>query len=151
MTLAQKTRNHFVGMAFGAPCTRADLAGAERRLGHPLPEDLWDLHLAFNGFLGPTAAPFFQPLLESMKDGPQSIVGYTLFLRDEFPEIPWVQRVVIFGNDGCGLDWGICLDDPHDIFEWRADRGGNLLVVGRSPLDAWLQGLAGYADLGIDV
>ncbi len=150
MTLAQEVRRHFDGLDFGLPCTADDLEQAEQQLGHPLPVALRELYLSFDGFLGPTAAVFFSPLLEREVSDENSLVGFTLFLRSEnyFPK--FLQRAVVFGGDGCGSNWGILIDSPGVVFEWHPDQGEDYTVVGDSPLDAWLKGKSLYEDKAPD-
>jgi hypothetical protein len=148
MSIALEVRRNFEGFDFGPPCTPEDLAKAEHELGHPLPAVLRQLYLSFDGFLGPTAAVFFSPLLRRDNPTSESLVSFTLFLRGEdyFPE--FLQESVVFGSDGCGSNWGMRLDSPDEVFEWHPEQGEEYVVVGTSPLDVWLKGKALYAESG---
>ncbi|WP_435015425.1 SMI1/KNR4 family protein [Tundrisphaera sp. TA3] len=146
MSIADEVRLVFSGFDFGPPCDAEEIDRAENELGHPLPALLRELYLSFDGFRGPTDAGFFSPLLRRDNLGSESLVSYTLWLRceDYFPEV--LQASVVFGNDGCGSDWGMRFDSGHEVFEWRAGQGESYLVVGKSPLDAWRRGKALYSD-----
>ena len=150
MSLAQEVRRSFEGFDFGPSCTPDDLERAEHELGHPLPAVLRELYLDLDGFLGPTAAVFFSPLLQRDDLAGDSLVGVTLFLRGEdyFPS--FLQRAVIFGSDGCGSNWGMLIDMPGVVFEWHPEQGEDYTVVGSNPLDAWLKGKALYEESASD-
>jgi hypothetical protein len=150
MSIAHEVRRHFEGFDLGPPCAPEDLARAERELGHPLPAVLRELYLSFDGFLGPTAAAFFYPLLRRDDDASESLVSFTRFLRheDDFPGF-WRQAVA-FGDDGCGSHWGMRLDSPGEVFEWHPGQGEEYTAVGRSPLDAWLRGKGRYVESAPD-
>jgi hypothetical protein len=144
MSLSQEIRRNFEGFDFGTPCTPDNLERAEHELGHPLPAVLRELYLSFDGFLGPTAAAFFFPLLRRDELAGDSLVGFTLFLRGEDYFSNFLQRAVIFGGDGCGSNWGMLIDSPGVVFEWHPEQGEDYTIVGSNPLDAWLKGKALY-------
>jgi hypothetical protein len=150
MSMAQEVRRSFEGFEFGPPCTHGDLARAERELGHALPAILRDLYLAFDGFLGPTAAPFFYPLLPGGEPEILSLVGLTLFLRGEdyFPE--FLQEAVVFGDYGCGSHWGIRLNSPDELFEWYPSDGHHYSVVEGNPMTVWVERRAWYESPDLD-
>ena len=150
MSIAHEVRCIFEGFNFGPPCTPEDLVRAEHELGHPLPAVLRELYLSFDGFLGPTAAVFFSPLLQRDNSAGDSLVSFTRFLRGEDYFPGFHQRAVIFGSDGCGSNWGMLIDSPGVVFEWHPEQGEEYTVVGTSPLDAWLKGKALYEDSAPD-
>ena len=89
----KEVRSAFSNGDFGAPATLEAIATAERLLGHELPLQVRNLYLEFDGFHGPTNAPFLFPVLERPRPGAESLVTYTLFFRGEdyFPD--WLQPV----------------------------------------------------------
>jgi hypothetical protein len=146
MTMVEEVRGNFEG--FGAPCSSADLERAEQELGHQLPAILRELYVAFDGFSGPAAASFFYPLLKGDDPDAASLVGLNLFLRGEDYFPAFLHEAVIFGSNGCGSYWGLRLDSPGDVFEWHPEDGEAYMIVGGSPLDAWLRGKSLYAKSG---
>ncbi|QEG29597.1 hypothetical protein GobsT_43950 [Gemmata obscuriglobus] len=89
--------NDYDEYVFGAPCSEADLARAEATLGEPLPQQLRELYLAFNGFTGCSGASFFWPLF-----GELSLVEANRLYRsdDVFPRAGHSrsQRKYLRGN-----------------------------------------------------
>jgi len=131
-----KIREHFEG-PFGPPVALPQIAEAERRLGHELP-DILKIHYAqYDGFKGPTNAPFFHSLRE--------LVETTLWLRGEgyFPE--FIQRSVAVGEDGVGAYWLIHLDRPDAIIDWDAEmEGEERIILDGNLTEAWLAGKRKY-------
>ena len=129
-------RKEFPDAAFNAPATADTIAAAERLLGHPLPVQLRALYLDFDGFLGPTNAPFLLPLLERPRPGGESLVTYTLFFRGEgyFPD--WVHRAVVLGDNGTGMAWFLLLDEDDKLVVWDAE-WEDYEVVDGTLLDEW--------------
>src|SRR5579863_10236926 len=105
-----EVRRAFPEGLFEPPVSLEAIAEAESLLGHELPTQLRSLYLNFDGFLGPTNAPFLHPLLERPRPGGESLVTFTLFFRSEpyFPE--WLQHAVAIGDDGTGMGWFILLN-----------------------------------------
>src|SRR4051794_6336330 len=114
----EEVRSAFPDGVFRAPATPEEIAESERLLGHRLPPQLRDLYLDFNGFQGPTNAPFLFPLLERLSAGGQSLVAYTLFFRGEdyFPE--WVQRAIALGDNGTGIAWFLLVEEEERLVRW---------------------------------
>lgn len=137
MSIPRQIRKHFEGFPFGAACTPADIAKAEKQLGHPLPPPLAELYLNFNGFAGPTNAAFFYPLLKPSSFATTSLVEYTLFLRSEdyFPEFLW--RAVAIGDYGTGPCWVILIDAPGKILEWDGEWGDDYEMLEGTLVDVW--------------
>ena len=133
MEQADEVRALFVGQHFGAPSTEADIRRAEALLCEPLPPVIRELYLAFDGFLGPTDAGFFWPLF-----GAEGLVEKNRFLRsnDLFPQ-KLVSQCLLFGDNGCGPQWGIKRDRPGKVIQWDAEWGTDFEVVGDSPIDVW--------------
>jgi hypothetical protein len=144
MTVVNEVRKLFVGHRFGAPSTEADLRRAEAVLGEPLPPDLRQLYLAFDGFLGPTDAAFFWPLF-----GREGLIELNQFYRDDelFPQ-ELVSRCLFFGDNGCGPQWGFKRDQPGKVIQWDAEWGADFEVVGDSPLEVWRAEKQFYDSLG---
>jgi hypothetical protein len=133
----------FPEATFRAPATSEEVAEAERLLGHLLPPQLRELYLEFNGFQGPTNAPFLFPLLERPGPRGKSLVTYTLFFRGEdyFPE--WVQRAIALGDNGTGTAWFMLVDEGDRLVRWDAEWEEYETVEG-SLLDAWVREKALY-------
>ena len=131
-------RRVFPGNAFGLRVVAETFAAAERELGHALPSQLIDLYLEFNGFLGPTGAPFLFPLFDRSGTRGETLVSYTKFFRSEgyFPE--WVQRAVVVGDNGTGAAWFMLLDEECKVVVWDAEWEDYESIEG-SLLDAWVK------------
>src|SRR5206468_2065299 len=96
------------------PCSEEQLARAESLLGAPIPRMLRDLYSAFDGFEGPTNAPFLWPLFERQR-GQGALVEMNRFLRtDDFPE-PLMSQCLFYGDAGTGPFWGIKHDLPGKV------------------------------------
>lgn len=112
--------------SFGRPATSSDIDEAGRVLGVPFPPWLRDLYLLSDGFTGPTGVRYLYPLL-----GRDGAVGTTLFLRNESWAPEWVQRSIIFADNGMGgsitTHWG-ALDDS--IVEWCFGDGADFTERG---------------------
>src|SRR3712207_4216953 len=121
MNIARQIRELFKGFPFGATCTPADVARAEKLLGHTLPPPLTELYLNFDGFAGPTNAAFFYPLLTPSPFSNTSLVEYTLFLRGEDYFPPFLRRALAIGDYGVGPCWLISLDNPGSVLEWDGE------------------------------
>ena len=142
----EEVRSAFPEGVFREAATGEELAEAERQLGHHLPSQLRELYLSFNGFQGPTNAPFLFPLLERPGPSGESLVTYTLFLRGEgyFPN--WVQRAIAFGENGTGAAWLMIIDESDRLVRWDAEWEDYEAVDG-SLLEAWKEEKALYDSL----
>lgn len=138
MSQPDVVRAHFAGFEFGPPCSEAEIQRAEEALSEELPPVLRELYLAFNGFLGPTKAAFFWPLL-----APRPLYGALVemnrFLRsgEPFPQ-DLVSQCLFFGGNGIGPSWGIKKDLPGKMIQWDARWGPDFEIAGESPLEVWL-------------
>lgn len=143
MFKSEDVRSVFPEGVFRAPATSEEIAEAERLLGHHLPRQLRELYLAFNGFLGPSNAPFLFPLLERPGPHGESLVTYTLFFRGEgyFPD--WVQRAIAVGDNGTGAAWFMLIDKGNHLVQWDAGWEEYEFIDG-SLLDAWIKEKALY-------
>ncbi len=147
MTLATKVRQAFEGHAFGQPVPVSEVQLAEEELGHSLPQVLRDLYSAFDGFTGPTNAPFFFPLRTASSVSQESLVSYTLFLRSEdyFPET--LRDAVAVGDFGGGSCWFIKASNPDQVLRWDAEWGDEYEVLESSLLEVWLTEKAAYESI----
>jgi len=136
MFTPEEVRTVFPEGTFGPPVTPEDMVEAERLLGHELPEQLRVLYMVFNGFQGPTNAPFFFPLLKQPGGRGESLVSYTRFFRSEgyFPE--WVQHAIALGDNGTGVAWFMLVNEGNRLVRWDAEWDDYQTVDG-SLLDAW--------------
>jgi len=139
MALASAVLKAFPEGTFGAALPPSALAAAEAALGHPLPAPVKELYLQFDGFLGPTNAQFFLSLLEPPGPMKESLVGFTLFLREEDYCPPWLQSAVAIGNNGTGAGWYVLLDDPSRVVRWSASWGDEYEPLDGSILEVWLR------------
>ena len=144
MFKADEVRRAFPDGVFKSPASLDAIAAAESLLGHALPAQLRDLYLNFDGFLGPTNAPFLHPLLERPGPGGESLVTFTLFFRGEryFPE--WLQHAVAIGDDGTGTGWFILLNEAEKLVIWDAEWEDYEPVEGNL-LDDWVKAKNLYA------
>src|SRR5262245_60588132 len=122
MSIASKVQQMFVGRQFGQPLSEHEIQLAEQELGHKLPQVLRELYAAFDGFAGPTNAPFFFPLRTTSSFSQESLVSYTLFLRGEdyFPEA--LRDAVAVGDFGGGSSWFIKASKPSSALGCRVGR-----------------------------
>lgn len=99
---------------------------------NPLPPQLRELYLAFNGFTGCTGASFFWPLF-----GELSLVDTNRLYRndDVFPRAV-TSTCLFFGDNGCRRLWAFKRDMPGRIIQWNLswpdevdDLGDNILAV----------------------
>lgn len=142
-----EVRRHFAGYSFGEPCTAEQLVQAEMLLRQPIPAELRQFYLGFNGFLGPTNAQFFWPLLEE-KPGKSALVEMNRFFRDDdvFPR-ELTSACLFYGDAGGGSQWGLKADLPGKIILWDPEWGVDFEVVGTDMLEVWLQEKRKYDDL----
>jgi hypothetical protein len=146
---AQDVQRAFPNATLGAPCAAASLAKAEARLGHAIPEQLRSLYLVFDGFLGPTNAPFLLPLLQPARAGAESLTSYTEFFRTE-PGMPaWLQHAVVVGDNGTGTGWFVLLNEGNHVVRWDAEWEEFESVEGNL-LDDWCREKAFYESLKRD-
>ncbi len=144
MTFAAEVRQAFEGQTFGNPVPAQEIKLAEEELGFPLPQVLKELYAAFDGFAGPTDAPFFFPLRVASSFSQESLVSFTLFLRGEdyFPEA--LNDAVAVGDFGGGSSWFIKVSNPDQVLRWDAEWGEEYEVLEGSLLDVWLAEKASY-------
>ena len=145
VSIASDVRMAFADYRIGRPCTGEEIARAQKQLGHPLPPLVRELYEEINGFLGPTDAPFFFPLLdEPGNSARQSLVGYTLFLRSEdyFPS--FLANAVAVGDDGTGPMWLVFLDQPQRVALWDPEWGDGVEWLEGGLFDVWLKAKATY-------
>lgn len=118
---------------FGPPCSEADIERAEAALGDPLPPQLREMYLAFNGFTGCTGAAFLWPLF-----GELSLVDTNRHYRDNdvFPQAI-TSACLFFGDNGCRQLWGFMDDVPRRVVRWSLSWPDAVEDAGDSPLAAW--------------
>jgi hypothetical protein len=147
MIFAAEIQQAFQGRKFGPPVSDQDLDIAEQELGHKLPQVLRNLYAAFDGFTGPTDAPFFFPLRSKSSFSQESLVSYTLFLRSEdyFPEA--LLDAVVVGDFGGGSSWFIKVSSPNQVLRWDAEWGNEYEVLEGSLLDVWLREKTAYESI----
>jgi hypothetical protein len=150
MFTAQDVRAAFPESTFGSAVSEAEIAEAERQLGNKLPGELRDLYLEFDGFLGPTAAPFLFPILRQPQAGGESLTTYTQFFRAEVGMPEWVQQAIVVGDNGTGTGWFILLSEGNRLVRWDAEWEEYEPVEGNL-LDEWRREKAFYESLGRDV
>lgn len=140
-------RRHFAGYAFGEPCPESELVRAEALLGELVPDVLRELYRSFNGFAGPTSAPFLWPLFERRR-GASALVEMNLFLRhgSEFPRALMLQ-CLFYGDAGVGPSWGLKRDLPGKVILWDAEWGDDFEVVGDDLLEVWMKEKRAYEEL----
>ena len=132
----EEVRLAFPEGVFGVSATPEAIATAERLLGHELPSQLRSLYIEFDGFRGPTNAPFLFPVLERPGPRGESLVTYTLFFRSE-PYFPaWLQQAIVLGDNGTGAAWFMLLNEGCRIVRWDSEWEEYEAVTG-SLLDAW--------------
>ena len=109
-----KIRSAMKAEEFKPPAAAALIEDVERGLGITFPSWLREVYLACNGFTGPTGVRYLYPL-----EGPGGALDWTLFLRDEPWWPDWLDRSIIFSDNGLGgsitTHWGV-LDG--DLIEW---------------------------------
>jgi hypothetical protein len=127
----------FPEATFGPPCTEAQIALAEKRLGHALPPVLVELYREFDGFLGPTNAQFFYPLCDAPTDMSASLVAHTLFLRGEDYFPAFMKSAVAVGDMGTGPCWLIFLAEPARVALWDAEWGDDHESLEGDIVDVW--------------
>jgi hypothetical protein len=150
MSLAESVRNAFAESAFGAPVSSSELEEAEAALGHALPPVLRELYAAFDGFTGPTNAPFLFPLVHRPGPRQDSALAYTDFLRAEIPSLEWLRTAVALGGPGTGSSWFVSILHPDQVWEWDAEWGDEYEVLEGSLLDVWLAKKAMYDALAAE-
>jgi hypothetical protein len=121
MFTANDVRRAFPDAIFAPPAKPEAIAEAERRLGHELPPQLRSLYVAFDGFLGPTNAPFLLPVLHPPRSGAESLTTYTEFFRAEDYMPDWLQRAIVCGDNGTGTGWFLLLDEGNRVVRWDAE------------------------------
>lgn len=128
----------FAGNRFGPPCDEARLAAAEAELRVMIPPELRRFYLAFDGFLGPTAAYFFWPLFARDNRSEIGFVERNKWLRTSF-EFPkeLMHQCLFFGDDGCGSSWGLHQQVPGKVIEWEGALGDEFRIAGTDPADVW--------------
>ena len=146
MITAADVRRVFPQATFGAPACEADIAEAERLLGHPLPSDLRNLYLEFDGFLGPTDATFLYPVLIRPHPGGESLATYTQFFRTETGMPDWLTQAIAVGDYGTGTAWFILLNEGSRVVRWDAEWEEYESVEG-SLLDEWIKAKEFYESL----
>lgn len=137
----------FAGNLFGPPCDEAQLAVAEAELQVAVPSELRCFYLAFDGFLGPTAAYFFWPLFARDNRREIGFVERNKWLRTSF-EFPkeLMSRCLFFGDDGCGSFWGVHHEVPGKVIEWKGAQGDEFEIAGTDPGDVWSRAKQRYDD-----
>jgi hypothetical protein len=149
MFTPQQVRHAFPEGKFRPAASLGAIAEAERLLGHELPPQIKSLYLEFDGFKGPTDAPFLFPVLERPGGRGESLVTYTLFFRGEGYFPAWVQDAVVLGDNGTGAAWFILLKEESQLVRWDAEWEEYEPVEG-SLLDAWYKEKAMYESLHPD-
>ena len=73
------------------------IADTEARLGVPMPPWLRQVYECCNGFSGPTGVAMMYPL-----DGYEGVGEFNLFLRGLEWAPTWLDRAIVFGDNGAG-------------------------------------------------
>lgn len=135
--------NDYDEYVFGPPCNEGDIQRAEAALGEPLPTQLRELYLAFNGFTGNAGAPFLWPLF-----GGLSLVDTNRLYRsdDVFPRAI-TSTCLFFGDNGCRRLWAFKRDLPNRIVQWNLSWPDEVEDVGENPLAVWAAEKRIYDDL----
>ena len=141
MFTPQQVRDAFPESNYRVSASRLEITEAERLLGHDLPPQLKLLYSVFDGFDGPTDAPFLFPLLDRPAPRGESLVTYTLFLRGEGYFPTWVQNAVALGHDGTGTAWFFLLGLENQLVVWNTE-WEEYEVVDGNLLDAWCKAKA---------
>lgn len=150
MAMAEDVRRVFTNdydeYGFGPPCSEADIARAEAALGEPLPPQLRELYLAFDGFTGCTGAAFLWPLF-----GELSLVDTNKLYRsdDVFPRSV-TSTCLFFGDNGCRGLWAFKRDVPGRVVQWHLSWPDDIEDAGGSPLAAWAAEKAKYDELAAE-
>jgi len=119
--------------AYLPPPGIAALEETERALGVPFPGWLRDVYLACNGFEGPAGVRYLWPL-----EGREGVLLFTKFLRSEDWSPSWLDRAIIFGDNGVGgsitTHWA-ALDGK--LIEWCYGDGAAYSVLDCGLLGLW--------------
>jgi len=86
----------------GAPCSIEEINKAEKILEHPLPAELRNIYLNANGFRGPTHAAFLYPLFTQQTFNSETLVNFTVHLRNDPNQPKFWQHAIAFGDYGIG-------------------------------------------------
>lgn len=104
---------------FYPPADVSAIAAAETRLGVMFPQWLRELHLACNGFRGPTQFMYLLSL-----EGREGLVEFTEFLRADHRPPPWLARAVVFGSDtGSGTLTTLFVSLDGELVTWTLGDG----------------------------
>lgn len=131
-SLPTKIRRLMPNGRYGNPVTECQIEETEKQLGAKLPPSLRELYRSFNGLsenLG--NASYLLPLAERSA----SLLGVTKLYWEEWPAyFPTLdlRPFVFFGCTGGDENWGIRVDEPHDLIlygrlmedEYEAVAGG---------------------------
>jgi hypothetical protein len=118
--------------AFLPPAPVTVLEETERQLGVVFPNWLRAFYLSCNGFRGPTGVSYLYAL-----DGREGVLEFTKFVREEWG-LPWLQRAIIFSDNGLGgsitIHWA-ALDGK--LIEWCYGDDGEYKVLEFDLLALW--------------
>lgn len=99
---------------FFPPADPSDVQHVEQELGVPFPPWLRHIYAAADGFLGPTGVRYLYPLMPT-----NGVLDFTRFLRREWHEAAWLERAIVFAENGLGgsltIHWAV-LDGQ--LIEW---------------------------------
>jgi hypothetical protein len=105
----------------------------EQRLVVPFPDWLRSVYHYSNGFCGPTGVRYLYPL-----DGRDGVLEFTLFLREEDWSPKWLQRAIVFSDNGAGgsitIHWA-ALDGQ--LIEWCYGDGADFRILESDLLALW--------------
>ena len=119
--------------AVNPAASRELIDDAERRLDVAFPEWLRAIYRSCNGFCGPTGVRYLYPL-----EGRDGVVEFTLLLRDAEWSPPWLNRAIVFSDNGAGgtitTHWAV-LDG--NLIEWCYGDGAEFTVLECDLLGLW--------------
>jgi len=105
----------------------------EWRLAAPFPGWLRTVYRSCNGFCGPTGVRYLYPL-----DGRDGVLELNLFLRDEDWAPPWLNRAIVFSDNGAGgsitTHW-VALDGA--LIQWCYGDGADFTVLDCDLFELW--------------
>jgi hypothetical protein len=119
--------------AFNPAPEQSLIDDVERSLGVQLPQWLRAVYRSCNGFQGPTGTNYLYPL-----DGHDGVLEFTLFLRKEEWAPAWIERAIIFGDNGVGgsiITHWVALDGR--LIEWCIGDGDRYALVENDLFALW--------------
>jgi hypothetical protein len=131
--ILSKIRSVMKVKEFNPPAPEALIDSVERGLGVNFPNWLKEIYLACDGFTGPTGVGYLHQL-----DGQNGVLEFTQFLREEPWWPDWLDRAIIFSDNGLGgsitVHWGV-LDGQ--LIEWCYGDADNYIVLDLDIYQLW--------------